>query len=1337
MRAFFKKFAPLFDAYPNLWVKGGGARDALLTLYADKAKGFERATRSMRDIDLVLIGGTPTEKQQLLGQFGGLIKSEDLDIRASSLDQYFKTRDVGINEVALRPDLLLFTNKALNDLTRGVVNPSGGAFNPEWQDFSPRIALRALLFALREGLNPSTNPMLGEALSAARPFDLLIHLYKAFETGTADEFYEAVRDNPNLRGTDSAEEALLILSEKVYNFERSPSQQRIYEDARSIVLTDRWGQEEPPLSANSRSRRGRDLGAVRVAARYRLAKSLLPGGVGRRMKPSDFDRKELEMGIKVEQEHLVGARYSESDARMLAQEIAMDHLTEMPDYYTRLKAVEGETGPDAVKKDKKAAYFNVGDPILYGKFQNKPGTIVRIWADDRGVPMIEIEPTPKGRKKNRVMGLFRIRHNRALTPPVTDTAIKVAARYKEKKKVKTKDGDEATVYVYSERQVANRNREKAGRIDTLRKNHADLLDQIKKDLDSDDAKTRLTALAVGLIDNTYERVGNDDSADDGHFGVTGWQKKHMTFSKGKVVIKYVGKSGVKHEKIVSDADLLRVLKDCCDDKDPDDPIFGFPHEEGVTKITSRDVNDYLAEYDITAKDLRGYHANREMQEQLRAVRKKGPELPRDRKEKDKILKAEFKEALEAVAEAVGHEPSTLRSQYLVPWLEDTYMKNGDVIDRLDKQASVGKHVLPPLPYAYDALEPHISEETLKFHHDKHHKAYVDGLNKAEKQIAAARADEDYEAIPAFNAAMEFNSGGHVLHTLYWPSLVPTDDYEEPSDELVDAIEADFGSWDAFRSQMKESTIKVRGSGWGVLVLTPAGLRVVTVMNHENGVLWDGIALLPIDAWEHAYYLDYQNDREAHFDAVFDNLVNWPVIERRLNDARAVKRVARGKAKKDVGHGGLDEWFSGHGGATGKGEEARWGDWVAISPVKKTLDSGKKVEPGDIVGPCGISDDPDWEDTTKDGKDPLKCMPREKAHDMPKKERAEKARAKMRAERSEGNEGKKPTHTPTFDKKADSENEPTNEDLWEKSKATAKDRYGKWPSAYAVGHALKIYKEKGGGWRKKKASYGSLNDEAQAILDRGSRLWPLDQFAPPLITPPADDSKTVANEVAELIRFSSERPAYRKLIESLDRDFPLAFIHLCAQLGVPCDEHRIGELVEESKPVILALKAFYNRSRPFQVSPDINPIASDTTQTPSYPSGHTTQAWLIAHDLAVQHPEHREAFFDLARLVAKTRLLGGVHFRSDNEYAEVLAGSMAGWLRRARVATKTDSEREDEQAERLIAPAPKKKPPRKDLKRRRVEDSDTGSDPDKDQDRKDRSQNYKDASASGRNLIPHL
>lgn len=128
--------------------------------------------------------------------------------------------------------------------------------------------------------------------------------------------------------------------------------------------------------------------------------------------------------------------------------------------------------------------------------------------------------------------------------------------------------------------------------------------------------------------------------------------------------------------------------------------------------------------------------------------------------------------------------------------------------------------------------------------------------------------------------------------------------------------------------------------------------------------------------------------------------------------------AKGKAKKDVGHGGLDEWFSGHGqGASKAPGEAQWGDWVAISPVKRTItreDGTKKTyEPGDIIGPCGaLTDDPDWEDITRGGKTPFKCMARPKAHDMDKKERADKAREKMKVQ-EKAPKGKKPVFTPTF------------------------------------------------------------------------------------------------------------------------------------------------------------------------------------------------------------------------------------------------------------------------------------------------------------------------------------
>lgn len=258
-------------------------------------------------------------------------------------------------------------------------------------------------------------------------------------------------------------------------------------------------------------------------------------------------------------------------------------------------------------------------------------------------------------------------------------AVRVAARYKSKKKIKTKDGDETTVYEYSDRQVANRHREKAERVEHLRKHMSDLRARVKSDLKSDDPETRMTALAVSLMDHTCERVGNDESADEGHFGVTGWLVEHVTIKGDKATIKYVGKSGVGHEKTVEDGPTVTALKELTKGRKGKDAVF----DTEDARVTSECVNDYLAEFDITAKDIRGFRANDEMCKALREERSKGPKtLPKGRKEKDEILKAEFKRALETVAEVVGHEASTLRSQYLVPGLEDQFIKDGTVLKSL-------------------------------------------------------------------------------------------------------------------------------------------------------------------------------------------------------------------------------------------------------------------------------------------------------------------------------------------------------------------------------------------------------------------------------------------------------------------------------------------------------------------------------------------------------------------------------------------------------------------------------------------------------------------------------
>jgi len=258
------------------------------------------------------------------------------------------------------------------------------------------------------------------------------------------------------------------------------------------------------------------------------------------------------------------------------------------------------------------------------------------------------------------------------------------AKYKKKKK--TEDGE--TVYEYSDKQVQHRNREKAKRVEKLDKSIGDLRKKVKNDLKDDSQATRLMALAVGVIDETYGRVGNEESAKDGHFGVTVWKKEHITFSGNSATIKYVGKSGVKQEKKVDDAALVKALKDAVEGKDKGDFVFDCTDDdENKTCIRAKDVNEYLKPFDITAKDLRGYHANKLMQDALKAVRKDGKSLPEDKKEREEMLKKEFKKALEDVAKDVGHEAATLKSNYLVPALEDTFMKDGTVTKKLDKKKS--------------------------------------------------------------------------------------------------------------------------------------------------------------------------------------------------------------------------------------------------------------------------------------------------------------------------------------------------------------------------------------------------------------------------------------------------------------------------------------------------------------------------------------------------------------------------------------------------------------------------------------------------------------------------
>jgi Fe-Mn family superoxide dismutase len=194
--------------------------------------------------------------------------------------------------------------------------------------------------------------------------------------------------------------------------------------------------------------------------------------------------------------------------------------------------------------------------------------------------------------------------------------------------------------------------------------------------------------------------------------------------------------------------------------------------------------------------------------------------------------------------------------------------------------------VPDLPYAYDALEPHIDEATMRVHHDKHHQAYVDKANGALE--GTQWADSDVEDVlkslgdlPADKQApVRNNAGGHYNHTLFWQMMSP-DGGGEPGGELGEAIASAFGSFDAFKEELKNAGIARFGSGWAWLVKDSSGNLAVTSTANQDSPISDGqTPLLGADVWEHAYYLKYQNKRPEYLDA-FWNVVNWDYVAERF------------------------------------------------------------------------------------------------------------------------------------------------------------------------------------------------------------------------------------------------------------------------------------------------------------------------------------------------------------------------------------------------------------------------------------------------------------------------
>ncbi len=201
---------------------------------------------------------------------------------------------------------------------------------------------------------------------------------------------------------------------------------------------------------------------------------------------------------------------------------------------------------------------------------------------------------------------------------------------------------------------------------------------------------------------------------------------------------------------------------------------------------------------------------------------------------------------------------------------------------------MNQYKLPDMPYDFGALEPHVSGTIMELHHGKHHAAYVNGANAALERLDEARTREQYDRVPALERSLAFNLSGHVLHSIFWRNLSPRGG-GEPEGELKTALERDFGGFPAFRRQFNEVAGSIMGSGWAALVWEPLGARllITQIYDHQSNLNQSGVPLLVLDAWEHAYYLQYQN-RKAEFFGACWNVFNWPDVARRFEVARRLR-----------------------------------------------------------------------------------------------------------------------------------------------------------------------------------------------------------------------------------------------------------------------------------------------------------------------------------------------------------------------------------------------------------------------------------------------------------------
>jgi superoxide dismutase, Fe-Mn family len=195
--------------------------------------------------------------------------------------------------------------------------------------------------------------------------------------------------------------------------------------------------------------------------------------------------------------------------------------------------------------------------------------------------------------------------------------------------------------------------------------------------------------------------------------------------------------------------------------------------------------------------------------------------------------------------------------------------------------------VPDLPYDYGALEPHVDEQTMRVHHDKHHQAYVDKANAALEgtEWADKPVEEVLKNLGSLGdkeTAVRNNAGGHANHSFFWQIMSP-DGGGEPDGALASAIEEAFGGFDSFKDEFKQAGVNRFGSGWAWLVHDGSGVKVTSTANQDSPVSDGQVPLLGVDVWEHAYYLKYQNKRPDYIDAWW-NVVNWPEVARRFEAA---------------------------------------------------------------------------------------------------------------------------------------------------------------------------------------------------------------------------------------------------------------------------------------------------------------------------------------------------------------------------------------------------------------------------------------------------------------------